>query len=212
MPAELSRISEDKLLLYLTAGFILAVIAGTLSHELGHYLVAKSLSFDAGMNYRSAYFLLHDGQRLKTPEERFLITLGGPAQTMLTGSVGFLLLYFYRRYYMQAARLSFKQWSLVFLSLFWLRQPANFVMWAASGLFTGNFSDNGDEVKISRYLGLSDWFVPAVTGIAGAIILVIVFSRFVPKGQRLTFLLSGLIGGIAGYFFWFEWAGKMILP
>jgi hypothetical protein len=51
-----------------------------------------------------------------------------------------------------------------------------------------------------------------VTGIIGVIVLVIVTFKFIPKLQLMTFILSGIIGGVAGYLLWLEWLGPVIMP
>jgi len=143
------------------------------------------------------------------PRQEFWIRLAGPLQTMLTGTVGFLFLYHSPN---PSVRLSFLQWVLIFLSLFWLRQSANFILWIGEYLYTGQFGTNGDEIKLSLYLHLPSWVMVSTTGLVGFIILAVVLFRFTPVSQRLTFILSGLIGGTCGYLFWLVYFGKIIMP
>ena len=37
-------------------------------------------------------------------------------------------------------------------------------------------------------------------------------GRFVPRNLRITFIAAGLVGGIAGYLFWLEWVGPLLIP
>lgn len=49
------KISIDiKYLIFLTLGFILSTAIGTVSHELGHVITAKSLGYETTLHYGSA--------------------------------------------------------------------------------------------------------------------------------------------------------------
>lgn len=203
---------EKRLFFYLVIGFMVATVIGTLSHEGGHYLVARSLGFDASVNYRSTTYPANDVNSIKTKNERFLITLGGPVQTILTGTIGLLLLFYRRNSFGSRTYLYFRQWVLIFLSLFWLRQMAIFLAWIANLLLAGEPSADLDEIKISRYLLFPDYAIVSLTGITGIAVLSMIVFRFIPRTQRLSFIFSGIGGGVAGYFLWFEWLGKIIMP
>jgi hypothetical protein len=200
-------IIDKRLLLYLTLTFIFTTIIGTLSHECGHYIAARLMGFHARISYATTW-LTYDDQ-LMNFNQAFWFTLAGPLQTMFTGTIGLLLLYSSRK---SVERLSLKQWVFIFLSLFWLRQSANFIVWVASYLITGRLRTNGDEVQLTLYLDLPGWLLMVVTALAGFIVLAIVLFKFIPKKQRFTFILSGLIGGILGYLFWLTYFGKIIMP
>jgi hypothetical protein len=203
---------EKRLLVYLIAGFIVATIIGTVSHELGHYIVARGLGYDAHISYQSVNWAKTITTNKINLSDSFYITLGGPLQTMLTGTIGFILLFVFRKSFEQTNRLSFGQWTLIFITLFWLRQIANFVVLLTYYIFSGKLSARGDEIKMSRYLQVPDWTIIAITALIGAGILGITIFEFVPKIHRLTFILSGLIGGVAGYMIWLEWFGKLLMP
>ena len=198
---------DKRLLLYLIITFIVVTIIGTLSHECGHYILARLMGFSAHISYGMTW-LVNDN-KIMNPKQEFWFILAGPLQTMLTGTIAFLFLCNSSR---PIGRVSFGQWILVFLSLFWLRQSANFVVWVANYLITGKFKNNGDEIKLSTYLHLPSWSIVSVTALISLIVLTIVLFRFIPKLQRLTFILSGIIGGIAGYLFWLVYFGEIIMP
>nr|WP_294859752.1 hypothetical protein [uncultured Fluviicola sp.] len=198
-----------KVFVRLFFAFIAFTIIGTLSHELGHYIAGNCLGYEMSMNYATTYI---QDDAYVSPRNSFLITLGGPIQTLLTGTIGCVLLFSYRKGFQSVDKLSSGQWIMVFVSLFWLRQVANLTTWLGSYLINGEFSQGGDELRIAGYLGLSEWSILVPTAIAGFIVLTVVFFKFIPFKQRFTFLLSGLIGGIAGYLFWLLFAGKYIMP
>ena len=206
---------NKKLFLYLTLTFILATVVGTLSHEFGHYIVAKSLGYDADIHYAFTTWDRDDSDALTDSTDSnniFYILIGGPIQTMLTGSIGLLLLYVFRQSFQGAKQLSLKQWAILFISLFWLRQTANFVVWISKFLLTGNFSTRSDEVKLAKYLHIPIWTITSATAIVGVGVLLVILTKFIPRQQRRLFILAGLVGGIIGYILWLNLLGKMIMP
>jgi hypothetical protein len=201
-----------RLFFYLCLGFIAATIIGTLSHEFGHFLVARSMGFDPRINYAMTWLTESGSARTMTDREAFLFTLGGPLQTLLTGTTGLVLLVLFRRSFFAVERLSFGQWLVIFLSLFWLRQVANLVGWLVNYLRTGQFTRRADEIKLSETLHLPLGFLLVITAMIGAIISAIVIFKFIPLHQRFTFILSGLVGGVVGFALWMGILGEMIMP
>jgi len=215
-------------------------VIGTLSHECGHYAVAKYFGYDARIDYQSTHidrdatieYLIkterkytneirkqenfpgkeeYDKIRLDLRKKNILILLGGPLQTMITGTIGLIFLIIYRKKVFSSNKTSFAGWLLVFCSLFWLRQSANSVLWTLAYLFTGEKSMRGDEMRLTRYFNMNIWTIHGITAIIGFIVLFIVI-RMLPKNQVLTFLAAGSVGGISGYYLWLIQFGKYILP
>ena len=233
---------DIRLFVLLTLGFILFTIIGTVSHESGHYLVARIFGFKSSIHYNYTSSNLEHKEWLfyrltwiryrdqikagqSFPEkERFdrivneykktgiWFTLGGPLQTMLTGTLGLILMIVYRKRYLATERLSLWLWLIIFLSLFWLRQTANFITGIGSGLIRGRIRSFGDESYLSWHFHLPFWSMSAITAMIGVIILVIVIFRFIPIKQRLTFITAGIVGGVSGFIFWLVLFGKMIMP
>jgi len=240
---------QPRLFAFLAAGFILATIVGTVSHELGHYLPAKYYGFNAKFSYamvsygenpeqdKMAKFYEDHKAQIMSPEaspekakfndwmkaeqnKYFNTTLGGPLQTMLTGSAAFIILYLRRRKLIIDQSVTFSGWVLVLLSFFWSRQLANLILWVGDYLITGNISNRGDEIKMSRYILslqhesaiVSLGLVGFLTGIAAAAILTYIVFGIIPKHQRFTFLSAGVFGSMAGAVIWFGWLGPAILP
>jgi hypothetical protein len=142
----------------------------------------------------------------------FPINLGGPVQTMMTGTIGLSLLLLNKRWWKGKKTLSLSAWLVVFAALFWLRQSFNFVMATYSMLVRGHWSSRMDEVKIANYLHLWPATISLVTGLAGLGVLAFVALRVIPGSQRLTFLIGGLIGGSLGFWIWLSWIGPKLMP
>jgi len=225
----------------LSFGFITFTIIGTVSHESGHYIVAKCLGYEAKINYASSWYydknneaFLHshwnlysekirldqdfpdkerwDRLKFKQQSDSFWITLGGAMQTMLTGTVGLLFLVFFRKRYYSATELSFLLWFLAFISLFWLRQAANFFVGTTKFLVHGSISSHSDEFVLARRLNIPEWTISTITASIALLILAVVIFKFIPIKQRLTFMLAGIVGGVSGYLLWLIYFGKIILP
>lgn len=201
-----------RLFLVLYLSFILATVVGTLSHECGHFIAAKCRGFDSQINYASTQLIVSNPDKLPTETDYFLVKLGGPLQTMTTGSLGLLFLFLLRQKYENTSSLSFVQWGLIFISLFWLRQLANLCVWLGIYFFKGSFSERADEIGLTVYMNLPAWSIITITGIIGAAVLALIVLKFIPKKQRITFLLAGCFGGISGYLLWIQFFGKYILP
>jgi hypothetical protein len=203
---------DKQLFIKLFLAFIAATIVGTVSHELGHYFVAKYFGYSTTINYATTFWEPTNQDEVVTAARYFYITLGGPAQTLLTGTIGVLLLFYFRKHYYTAQQLNWRQWTIIFLSLFWLRQTANLVTWLAGFVMTGQYSTRGDEIKLAHHLQLPVWSIMTVTAALGLIVLSLIVFQFVPHKQRVTFLAAGLAGGIAGYILWLEMFGQYIMP
>lgn len=202
---------DKRLTFFLSLTFILCTIAGTLLHESGHYFMARLLGHDSTISYNYTHLLNTEKQPL-TNKEYFLFTLGGPLQTILTGTIGFLFLTGSYKKSRLPDTLSLLQWFFVFLTLFWLRQIANLAVLISCYLVKGEFSHAGDEINIDDYLSLPYLSVNLITAVTGAILLSIIFFRYIPPTQRITFIVSGLLGGSLGFILWIYLLGPVLMP
>jgi hypothetical protein len=231
---------DFKLLIILTLAFILMTVIGTLTHELGHYTVSKLLGYEARINYQSSgywntemfdyfdevnkkysneiknntdfpgkerYQALAD----KYKKDFIWIAAAGPLQTILTGTIGLFLLLFFRNKLFKSSHLNLVAWAFIFMSLFWLRQIANLFMCLLMVVFKGQVIPRGDEMVLALNLGFNLWSIQIITGILGVVVLLIVI-RLMPKPILLTFLVSGLFGGVLGYYLWLIKLGPYIMP
>lgn len=187
--------------------FIAFTIIGTLSHEFGHYFVAMKRGFDVKLHFDHVTW----GGREASKIDNFWIALGGPLQTMGTGSIAFLVL-LRKKLKNQAFGRIKMDWLWLFLSLFWLRQILNLlvsVFLKISGKKVSYFG--GDEAFISSELGLPEGFLSVVTALLALFICAYLYFNILPKTIRITFLLSGLIGSALGFWLWFEHMGPKFL-
>lgn len=233
---------DRKLFLWLFTGFILFTVVGTLSHEAGHYLVGKLQGRDSmriAYAYtthgvyaaddrftelaRVHYEDINNGRHFPEEDEynalqkqvernAFFFTLGGPLQTMLFGSIGFVTILLSGKRFRSAKRLCFGQWLLVFLALFWLREATNLFMILARLLVTGHYKMRADEFGLALYLRWHPWSVQVICGIIALIVAAVVTFRYVPLRQRFTFVAAVLAGGVCGYILWLETLGPVLLP
>lgn len=228
------------LFIKLAATFILFTVIGTLSHEYGHIIVAEGLGYETSLHYGSmgtfggkkaklsqlykenTYEIQNELPFAKRAEydkllaaknvDSLLITWGGPVQTMLTGLLGFVFILFRKdRIALKGPR--FIDWVGIFLSLFWLREVSNVFMSIASEFIRPNGSYfGGDEAKLSLKMSLHHGFFSIIFGCIGLCIAAYVILRIVPKQYRVTFILSGFLGGITGFILWMKLLGPVVLP
>lgn len=229
-------------LLSIFVGFVAFTIIGTLTHEMGHIALAKFQGYETHLGYGYMYpispnekeitaiYLNNDEaieegrdfpdkpkwEALVETENKhgFWITLGGPLQTILTGTIAFVILY-RRKNRIASGPLKFADWILIFLSLFWLREVANPLKRLLSSTMRGNPSlvgGGGDEAHLERYLDLWEGTITLPLAFIALVIATYVMFKIIPKPLRFTFILSGFLGGIIGFCFWFYWAGPILLP
>lgn len=213
---------DNKLSIKLIITFVFMTVIGTLSHEFGHYSVARLLGYNASINYGSTSYWseeLRAFQKENIPKYKYemenkldyptktkyleltknykkhqlLFTLGGPIQTILTGTIGLILLILYRKKYFSVDKVSITRWIYMFLALFWLRQTANLITAIENYFKRGRLSTSGDEMKLAYYFDLNIWSIQVITVFIGFLVLIYVV-KLLPNNIKLTFLISGFIG------------------
>ncbi len=180
-------IIDKKLLLIFSFSFVLFTIIGTISHEYGHIVVAKSLGYKTTLHFASMEWdrsgdiraitklIDENNNPIKNKKElennkqyykivqkykynSLLIFIGGPIQTSITGLAGLLILYYRRK---KRAEIGFKfiDWLAVFLALFWLRPVFNLVMSVTSGMFSPKgYYFGGDELYFIAFIKDLAWY------------------------------------------------------
>ena len=237
---EIPFIFKKYLFIYLTLGFIAFTVIGTLSHEFGHYAVAKYFGYNPRIGY--AYTIYGGDSKNKRlyeiwnkrefeidnkktfPEkaefeklhdiylkEGRLTTLGGPIETLLTSLIGIIFLIIFKKKINSKDSLSKVNWLTVFTALFILRQSANMFVGFGILLLTSR-TPHGDEFGISWMIGLNPWALDIITGVLGLLFLAWIIFRIIPISERFTFILSGIFGGVSGYILWLILLGPIILP
>lgn len=233
----MQTVFQKKKVAFFSLCFVFLTIFGTLSHELGHIVVAKFLNYDTVLHFSSTewnseikenivkFYLknqslvehrqsflnstLYYKKLDKLYYDEFLIVLGGVILTTVVGTVSFLLLIYFKN--KKVSKIQF--WSLVFLSLFWSRQIFNLF----KGILQHNLKKSnslfwGDELKIASYLNLYEGTLSIVLAlIAFAIIAFIVF-KVIPLRHRLSFIIAAFTGSLIGYILWMGIIGPFFLP
>lgn len=233
--------SKLSLLLILSITFIVFTVIGTLSHEYGHIIVAKYLGYETELHYGSMSYN-HSQEEIKFEEiykknkssiqnkedfpekatyqrlvkklsyDNLFITIGGPVQTILTGTIGFILLLFRRKKILENG-MKILDWLYVFLSLFWLREVCNLTMSISSALLNGKKNYfGGDERIIATVLEIPQGSIAIPLALIGLCIALFVIFRIIPKEQRLIFISSGFLGGITGFILWLRILGPIVMP
>ena len=220
--------------------FIVFTIIGTLSHEYGHIIVAKYLGYETKLHYGSMTFKGNNDKLIndiyfrnkfaitnnknysekehydqlieKTHSDSLAINIGGPIQTIVTGTIGFILL-LYRSKLIYRNGLKILDWIYIFLSLFWLRQVFNLVMSIGNAIYKSNNNYfGGDERRIASALEIHEGSLAIPLAIFGLFITIYIVFKIIPLEKRLNFILGGLCGGILGFFIWLRFLGQILLP
>lgn len=231
------------LAIWIFLGFVAFTVIGTLTHELGHIAMAKALGYNTTFHYGSMNYdskeipkdIKEIAQRNKNAiskgenfpgkdrweevrndriKDRFLISLGGPLQTMVTGTIGLFFLY-RRKDSIKKTGLKFADWILIFLSLFWLRELSNLMMGVIRSILHGHFNPflgRSDEIRLARHLDIWEGSVSLPLAIVALAVGLYVIFRIIPKSLRFTFILAGFFGGLFGFWFWLMWLGPIVMP
>jgi hypothetical protein len=217
---------DGKLSLFLITGFVIFTVIGTLSHELGHFVMARALGYDARINYGYTYWepapstefntivTAEDPEIQKAKEEKdaFLITLAGPVVTILIGTAGLLLVANDKKKYGKSRIFDPRQWFLLFLSLFWLRPLFNFCTGSFVYFSRGNFPASNDEVELATYLHWNSISISLGSALVAVAVCTYLFFGFIPQRQRFTFICAALIGGSLGFYLWLHLLGPVLMP
>lgn len=200
-----------KPLFYFSLVFIAFTVIGTLSHEMGHIVVAKVLGYETTLHYASMNWEGESPYHL-LPSNAFWISLGGPTQTLLTALVGVSILLF-REMKLGKRTWNFIDWLAAFLTLFCLRQLANLFVGMVK-FFLGKVQSpfGGDEFYLAQELNWHPGLTSITTACLSLIISLVVIFRFIPAHFRLSFISGGFIGGILGYYLWLIKIGPWLLP
>lgn len=197
--------------------FFVAAIAGTLLHECGHALVAVLFGFHPEVHY--AYCTsLSEADREAVQQglliyrqypESIWITLGGPLQTIITGTAGIAgLLILRSKTAIDAYNSKHLLWIvLAYFHSRWVMNSAGILY----KIYVSGSDSHSDEVRLFKH-----WNIDVATGtwvllIISSLLLAYVTFILVRKHRWPLIVLGGL-GSIAGGWFWLVWAGPVLMP
>lgn len=189
--------------------FAVFIIIGTLSHESGHYIIARLWGFHhAYIAYDRTYYGANSNLNPADYDKiEIWVTLGGPMITMIIGTIGLLLCLRNRGYKV----LNWKIHLYIILALFWGREVSGLPIPIMDLLQQHPPHFGGDEGRLSSLLHLPNGFLTFATGISGFVICSYIFF-FIKKELRLTFIVSALVGTGLGVCLWWGILGPRILP
>lgn len=178
---------------------------GTMLHELGHWAVAEALGCPATLHYGWTHLECAP----LSESASTLVTLGGPVQTMVTGTLGLGLLW----------RLRGQAWGgrhlvALLMALFWSREVFNaaaYVVFRVGGMVPAERLVQGDELKLGLALGGPPELVLAVTGLVGALAVLWVALE-VRRSERVPLVVGGGVGSLLGFALWMQIVGPVLLP
>jgi len=174
---------------------------GTLTHELAHLGAYRAIGSPATLHYGSVRAPVSlDGWEA-------LWTVGaGPLQTVLTGTLGLILLGRVDR-----SRMRWQTWLATLTALFWSREVFNLFSALIFYARWGRAPNQGDEVRMARILGWGDWALQIPLGLLGLVACALVL-RWLPSGWRAPVLLGGVPGSLVGFAIWMHGLGPALLP
>jgi uncharacterized membrane protein YphA (DoxX/SURF4 family) len=203
----LKKIGSQKNILVVFLCFLFLSSLGTVIHELGHYVPAKIFGLNPRLSFGSTFFEFKEGL---TKNEKAIIFFCGPFFNMIIGSIAIVLL----KLKVKANQKDIHLIILAAISFFWSRQVVIFLTDVIVSIFnksvySGNLSD---EQRLSLQLDLPYQTLSILFGILGISACIYVVFGLLPKILRLPFIIFGLLGSLAGIYFWYTLIGPFLLP
>jgi hypothetical protein len=72
--------------------------------------------------------------------------------------------------------------------------------------------ENSDEAKMNKFFDFPALTIEIITAAAGIAVLAFIVFRIIKPAQRMTFVFSGITGGVTGYYTWLKWLGPLMMP
>jgi hypothetical protein len=163
-------------------------------HECGHYLAGVLFGYKAVFTH--AEVNISASTRINPMHESIFI-LAGPLVEMILSVLGTVQLIRWARRSDRRASVTTWLWSALALAcLRWLRAD------------TGGVSD---ETKLSRQLGMEDFFIPSLLAVP-CVVLVVVILLIHQRSCTLLPLTAGLAAGVGSSTLWLSTLGPMVFP
>lgn len=214
---------------------VCVVIFGTLSHEFGHYIMARLLGYEASFNYAHTIYVDKDNvefvknsfnnynqfiekelpfpnsekyYKLKSKylNDAFLITSSGVLFTVLTGIFGLTLAIFGDK--INNSNITF---TGMLFCLFILRQPVNF-LFGLYNFYILNKPNNSDEIRLANSLKIHFLTFEILTSIIALILYIKLLNLNLFRHNKTFMTIHILIGGTLGFYLWLYVLGPFLLP
>jgi hypothetical protein len=199
--------------------FIILAPIVTLSHEFAHYLTAKYYNQEAKIHYNRTTYKeslteLNDKDSLQiiSPiqvksfrKQKALITLMGPLSTLLIGLIGLFCLMIYIK-----GNKTYTLLFFYFLSLFVLRFIYNYLFFYI--IKNSNSYFNNDEYKLASYLNFSPKTTHFFLLLVSIVIVGFSTKLILKKITIKTLILNIGVAILLGFFIWFGFLGKLLMP
>lgn len=205
-------LKEIKLPCLLIIGYIIFLIITTITHELGHYIVAKIYGYDAVLHYNMTEVSYINSQNGSNQAHSFWITLAGSIQAMVFGVIGIITLYKKKIFFKEANKLRIRQWIIIFFSLSFLTYTINFFFWMIVYTNTFSLEIKPDEVRIAEYLKIPAELILLILAIIGILSFRYVVKYCIPKKIKTVLILSIFIAYFLFFPIWMKLLGPLILP
>ncbi|AMS26700.1 hypothetical protein AEM51_06370 [Bacteroidetes bacterium UKL13-3] len=214
---------------------VFVVILGTLSHEFGHYIMAKHLGYESSLNYaHTIYVDKHNVEFVKYSFDKyqnyinkglsfpnsdkyyflknkyfrdgFLITLNGILTTIVISIIGLnIAVYSDKNDKRNITYLG------AFFCLFILRQPCNFFIGLLNSLILDK-PNHSDEIKLASALHIPSLSLEFITSLLAIFMYHRLMNLKVFKNIKVFVSFHILFGGITGYYLWLYKFGHVLLP
>ena len=233
---------NGRLFTFLFIGFIIATVAGTLSHECGHWLMSRYYGFKksrityantsyCGFNekflrevsiYKQYPNEIHQHLNFPLKDEYDTLRKETSKEWMIIQVAGplqtmftgtiGLLLLFLYRKKIVGAERLFFSQWLLVFLSLFWLREIFNLVTAVVLLLTGRIRMHGDEFVLAKHLDWNPWSISVVAGIASLCVLWLVIFKVIPAKQRFTFIIAGLTGGLSGAYLWLILLGPRLMP
>ena len=183
--------------------FLPIAAIGTVSHELGHVAAHRVVGYSAVLHYATTEW----SEPPQTALDLGIASAGGPLQTIVTGTLGLLALWWFRK----RRVMDWKTWIATLAALFWSRELFNLLKGLLDFALSGYGPTIGDEYQLAAMLGWWRWSIQLPLGVIGLGVCCLVV-KWTPTDWRIPLIVGGIAGSLVGFAIWMKLLGPILLP